>query len=186
MRVRVDEIPQGGRTLHFHWDDGQLKQHLPPRDPFDVTLAKPLNVDLEIDKLTDHIRIEGKVRGTLGLTCHRCLKGLTQGLDEAVNVFLYEQQKAPAQEETQLEADELNYEFFDGEVIDIDQLVLEQILLGLPVKVLCSEECLGLCPRCGANLNDESCGCAKKPKDSPFAKLEAIRQELPNPEDLRK
>jgi len=76
--------------------------------------------------------------------------------------------------------------FYDGEIIEIDQLVLEQVLLALPVKVLCSEACLGLCLHCGANLNDEPCMCRKQVQDSPFSKLDAIRQKLPNPESLRK
>lgn len=186
MRIRVDEIPDAGRFLHFHWGDEQLRQHLLPDDPFDVRLARPLNVHLEVYRRPDHIRIEGRLLGTLGFTCHRCLKGFTESLDEAVNVFLYEQQKAPEQEETQLARGELSYEFYDGEIIEIDQLVLEQVLLALPVKVLCSEACLGLCLHCGANLNDESCGCRKQVQDSPFSKLDAIRQKLPNPESLRK
>jgi len=100
-----------GEFLHFHWDDEQLRQHLLPDDPFDVRLARPLNVHLEVYRRPDHIRIEGRLLGTLGFTCHRCLKGFTESLDEAVNVFLYEQQKAPEQEETQLARDDLSYEF---------------------------------------------------------------------------
>ena len=75
--------------------------------------------------------------------------------------------------------EDLAYEFFDGEVIEIDQLVAEQIFLTLPVKVLCSEECKGLCPGCGANLNDEACRCKVDDRKSPFAKLVAIKTGLP-------
>ena len=74
----------------------------------------------------------------------------------------------------------MDYEFFDGEEIDIDLLVVEQIVLALPFKALCSEECKGICPHCGANLNLEPCQCAGKQADSPFATLQAIKQRLPD------
>lgn len=178
MRIRVDEIPEAGRFLHIHWDQDRFSQFLPPDDPFELALRRPVNVDLEIQKGADHIRIQGSIKGDLQAACHRCLKPISLPLDETVDVFLLEEQKAPREEETELEEDEMDYEFFDGEVIEVDELIAEQIFLALPFKILCSENCRGICPRCGVNLNDEPCRCEKKKEGSPFAKLEAIRDRL--------
>jgi uncharacterized protein len=183
MRIRVDEIPESGRFLHFHWDQDRLGQFLPPDDPFELELLHPVNVDLEINKGADHIRIQGSIKGVLQVACHRCLKPFPMPLDEQVEVFLVEEQKAPEEEEKELEEEDLEYEFFDGEVIEIDELVAEQIFLALPFKVLCSEGCRGLCPRCGANLNDEPCKCEQKGDNSPFARLKAIKDRLPEAAD---
>jgi uncharacterized protein len=85
----------------------------------------------------------------------------------------------PKEGEKELEPDEIVCEFFDGEVIEVDQLVAEQIFLALPVKVLCSEDCKGICPGCGANLNEEACRCRADRGQSPFEKLKSIKQGLP-------
>ncbi|MFP5212153.1 MAG: YceD family protein [Acidobacteriota bacterium] len=179
MLIRVDEIPESGRFLHFHWDNERFSQFLPPEDPFEMKLVRPVNVDLEIYRHKDHVRVLGTIKGVLQVGCHRCLKPFDFSLDEQVDVYLIEERDAPQEDETELEAEEMEYEFFDGEIIDVDQLVVEQIFLALPYKVLCSEDCKGICAGCGANLNDEPCRCSKDAKGSPFAGLSAIKDKLP-------
>jgi uncharacterized protein len=80
-------------------------------------------------------------------------------------------------DEIDLRPQDLDTEFYDGATIDVDLLVAEQIYLALPQKPLCSQDCHGLCPGCGANLNQESCRCEDKPGDSAFAALRAIKIE---------
>jgi uncharacterized protein len=100
-------------------------------------------------------------------------------LDEPVDIFLVANDRIPREEQKELEPDELLYEFFDGEVIEVDRLVAEQIFLALPVKVLCSEDCKGICPGCGANLNEEACRCRTADRRSPFAKLRLVKTGMP-------
>lgn len=186
MRIRVDEIPDSGRFLHFHWSEDRLNDYLEPDDPFELKLIRPVNVDLEIRKGADHIRIEGAIRGTLQVACHRCLMLFPLEFNERVDLFLIEEREDPEtaeDEEKEFEAQDFEYEFFDGEVIDVDQLVSEQIFLSLPYKVLCTEDCRGICPRCGANLNEESCRCKNDGEDSPFSGLKAIKDQLPQSTD---
>ncbi len=178
MRIRVDEIPESGRFLHFHWDDSRFRQFLPEEDPFEFKLIRPLNVDLEIHKRSDHIRVQGTLQGTLQVTCHRCLKPFSWPLDEKVEVLLVQEDSLERSEEIELEAKDLDYEFFDGIIIEIDQLVAEQIFLALPVKILCSENCRGLCSNCGADLNEEPCSCEKNSARSPIVGLEAMKARL--------
>ena len=183
MRVRVDEIPDAGRTIRLHWDEERLKQYLPPEDPFELKLPRPLNVVLELNRRTDHLRVTGTVEGSLEVACHRCLKAFMYPINEQVEIFLIEKEEVPREDETELETEDMNYEFFDGEIIEVDQLVAEQVFLALPVKVLCSEDCKGLCPGCGANLNDEACRCKRDSKGSAFSKLEKLRPRLPGSVD---
>ena len=179
MRIRVDEIPESGRTLRFHWDQERFAEFLPPDDPFNLELIRPVNVVLNLDRHPDHIRVTGEIEGLFKVSCHRCLKPVELPVKEPVDIYLLAEDHAPGEEEKELEKEDLAYDFFDGEVIEIDQLVSEQIFLTLPFKVLCSEECKGLCPGCGANLNDEACRCKEDDRKSPFAKLAAIKVGLP-------
>jgi len=178
MRVRVDEIPESGRTLRFHWDEDGLRQFLPPGDPFNLKLLRPVNVVLNLNRHPDHTRITGKIEGPLEVCCHRCLAPFRLALDEPVDIYLIADERVPKAEEKELVPHELAYEFFDGEVIEVDQLVAEQIFLALPVKLLCSEDCKGICPGCGANLNEEACRCKAGGRQSPFAKLKLVKTGL--------
>lgn len=176
MRVRVDEIPDSGRTLSFNWDQEMLGRFVPPGDPFNLKLLGPINVVLHLDKRTDHVRITGTIKGDLEVGCHRCLRPFALPMDERVDIYLVTEEQMPGDDEKELEADELFYEFFDGEAIEVDRLVAEQIFLALPVKILCSEDCKGICPGCGANLNEEACRCkADDGSRSPFAKLKLLK-----------
>jgi uncharacterized protein len=178
MRIRVDEIPESGRTLRLHWDEEKLRQFVPPDDPFNLKLIRPVNVVLDVNKSTDHIRITGKIEGSLEVDCHRCLRTFSFPLNEDVDLYLIEGDQEAEDEEKEIDLEEPAYEFFDGEVIEIDQLIAEQIFLTLPVKVLCSEDCKGICPGCGANLNEEACQCKADSSRSPFAKLESLKRQL--------
>ncbi len=178
MRVRIDEIPESGRTLRFHWDEDRLRLFVPPGDPFNLKLLRPVNVVLNLDRRPDHVRITGTIEGALKVSCHRCLGRFQLPLDEPVDIYLVAGERAPKAEEKELAPDELTYEFFDGEAIEVDQLVAEQIFLALPVKVLCREDCKGLCPGCGTNLNEEACRCKAGGTQSPFAKLKLIKTGL--------
>jgi uncharacterized protein len=74
-------------------------------------------------------------------------------------------------QEVELTADRIGLVFFRGDEIDFKDAVQEQVVLALPYKPLCRETCRGLCPRCGADLNTETCSCTSEPAASPFAVL---------------
>jgi uncharacterized protein len=179
MRIRIDEIPDAGRFLHFHWGEDRLQRFILPGDPRVVSLVRPVAVQLEIYKEQDHVRIQGSMQGALRVPCDRCLEIVTWPLEQKLDIFLIQEESPEVEEEIELDLGDLEYQFFDGEVIDIDQLVAEQIFLALPFKTLCSEECQGICPGCGANRNQEDCRCENQNQRSPFAVLEAVKGKLP-------
>jgi uncharacterized protein len=76
-----------------------------------------------------------------------------------------------------LAPDELDVTYLEDDQINTDQLLRENLLLSLPLQPLCRDDCRGLCPRCGANLNQEPCGCERPPADP---RMDALRKLLPN------
>jgi len=80
--------------------------------------------------------------------------------------------------EVEVTPDELDVEFYAERAIPLRDLANEQIQLAIPMKPLCTEGCLGLCPQCGANQNGEGCSCAETVVDTRFAALAGIREEL--------
>lgn len=104
------------------------------------------------------IELEGEV--TLSLPCDRCLREVAETV-----AFQTEREVDFSQtdEERAAELDETN--FIDGYDLDVDAFVCEEILLGFPMKVLCQEDCKGICKVCGANLNEGECGCDRTELD---------------------
>lgn len=100
------------------------------------------------------LAITGETSIVLSVPCDRCLEpvDVTFDLEFTKNVDLQETEEAQADE-----LDEKNY--IDGYNLDVDKLLYNEILIGWPMKILCSEDCKGICNVCGQNLNEGSCDC---------------------------
>lgn len=100
------------------------------------------------------VMIEGSTSISLILFCDRCLKELIYPMEldfqKEINFNLSEEERAA-------DLDETNY--IIGYSLDVDTLIYDEILINFPMKLLCSEDCKGLCKNCGANLNEETCDC---------------------------
>jgi uncharacterized protein len=77
--------------------------------------------------------------------------------------------------EREIEEDDLTTAFYENDQIDLGQLMQEQLYLSLPMKPLCSDDCKGLCPLCGTNLNRGTCECQPNREDPRFAALKNLR-----------
>ena len=76
-----------------------------------------------------------------------------------------------------LRTEDLEFSLYDGDQIDLAPLVAEQLILALPSRALCREDCQGLCPSCGTNLNLHQCGCAQQARDPRLAVLRPPKVE---------
>jgi uncharacterized protein len=169
----VDELPDTGRVIHFHKADTWLASMI--EKPPEITLARPIEVDLELIPETDSIKLRGHLRGALQVVCSRCLQDFVLDLDEIMDFNLLRSLPADAPYEIDLQPRDLDTEFFDGVTIDVDLIVAEQIFLALPQKPLCQPDCGGLCSRCGADLNREECRCEKIERVSVFDALRSVK-----------
>jgi len=82
---------------------------------------------------------------------------------------------SPLMQEVELNREDLETEFYEGEEVDVAPLVQDQILLTLPAKAICDEECRGLCPKCGHNQNRGTCQCLVEVIDPRFEPLRNFR-----------
>jgi uncharacterized protein len=78
-------------------------------------------------------------------------------------------------EEIELRMEDLDVDYYTGEVIDLTPIIFEQIMLQIPMKALCNELCKGLCPHCGINLNKANCDCREDIIDERLAVLKNFR-----------
>jgi uncharacterized protein len=79
--------------------------------------------------------------------------------------------------EREIRADEPDFSFYEAGAVDVDELVREQLLLALPSRFRCGEDCKGLCPHCGADLNKETCACEHQEIDPRWSALAALKKE---------
>lgn len=178
MKVRVDELPDSGRVVHFHETDTWFSSKIRSgEDAGEITLAQPVNVDLELVPEAKQIKLNGQLQGAVRLRCSRCLQDYVLKLDEPIDLLLLHPLSADTPEEIDLRPEDLDTEFFDGVTIDVDLIVEEQIFLALPQQSLCQTDCQGLCSGCGADLNREACKCEKRETTSAFDVLRSVRLE---------
>lgn len=124
------------------------------------------------------IRVVGKIAGKFELPCSRCLEPVAA---EVKNDFdlLYRPLKAGDQgEEISISEAETEIGFYQGDGIETADVVKEQVLLALPVKALCKEDCKGLCPHCGKNRNTSQCHCTEERSDPRWSALSGLRDQL--------
>lgn len=124
---------------------------------------KPLTFAYVMTNAGQLFVLQGKVEGDLALECSRCLTPVLYPLE----VDVLEQFSRNPQEDEDIH-------MFFGEEIDIAGALRDCILLNLPVKPLCSPNCLGLCSHCGTDLNQESCNCNPRDVDPRLAVLEKL------------
>lgn len=117
------------------------------------------------------IRIRGHFGTRVEVQCDRCAAAVEIPLEEDFDLYYRPLSEIAREEEIEIPQDELEVGFYAGEGVDISDLVREQLLLALPMKILCAPDCQGLCAVCGANLNTEKCQCVEARNDSPFAWL---------------
>lgn len=158
-----------------------LRLRLDPTDGGDDVLAFPQDFVGQADAVStdEGIVIRFALAGTAQLRCARCLG--TFDLPVAVRFAELFREGAPRGEHGDIEADEddgtacIRYQ---GDTIELDDLVRQNVLLELPMKPLCAPGCQGLCPRCGRNLNEGPCACAPEATDPRWRKLEDMQGKL--------
>lgn len=114
-----------------------------------------------------HVFARGRLTGWFEVACRRCIEGMRVPLDEELVVtYLPKNQMLPdpdlaeaGEEGIELSAEDLDVSTYEGEVVDLEPLLREQLILAVPFAPLCKESCKGLCPQCGADLNREQCAC---------------------------
>ena len=158
MLIRLSEI-EDTQVLKGEMDSARFRQ----MGDTDVKLLKPVCYELMVAKYDDTVAIDGPVRVAASLECGRCLEGFDIELSLVMSIKLVPRTKLPDSPELELHGEDLDVYYYEGEEIDIDPFVYEEVMLNMPVRPLCSEACKGICPRCGKNRNTEPCDCPEAP-----------------------
>ena len=143
----------------------------------EVRQAGPLEVTAQAELIEGQIRINGRLETKIAMVCARCLEPVIEEVHRDFDLFYQPLRKGIKPEEERLKDDETEIGFFEGEGLFLADVLKEQVLLSLPMKVICQSDCRGLCPSCGANLNHEACKCETHALDPRLAPLARLKQD---------
>ncbi len=145
-----------------------------------------IEVRVDVGGLDDEYVADGTVTYTTDLSCSRCVEPYPFANASAFHVrFRPRPVTSGENEEVEItDSEELDVEFYSERAIPLRDLALEQIQLTIPMKPLCDENCLGLCPTCGVNRVRESCACATSVTDERWGALKDIKAELAKKKDV--
>jgi DUF177 domain-containing protein len=124
------------------------------------------------------IRLRGRLSTGLELPCARCVEPVKEDVNREFEL-LYRPLGADAgRDELSVTVAEAEIGYYQGEGILLEDVLREQVLLAIPLKVTCRPDCKGLCPQCGKNLNQEQCSCSTELEDPRWAALKEVRSRL--------
>lgn len=126
----------------------------------------------------DDIRLVGEFSTRLELLCARCLEPVHQDVQKSFDLLYRPQGVDAGKEEVSLGKEDVDIGYYQGDGLLLEEVLREQLLLAVPLKLVCREDCKGLCPSCGQNLNQGECGCARTDPDPRWHALEGLRNKL--------
>lgn len=124
------------------------------------------------------IRLSGEVSASLEVSCARCLEPVVQNVRRNFDLLYRPLGVDGGREELSVTGAEAEISYYQGEGLLLEDALREQVLLALPLKALCREDCKGLCPHCGKNLNVDHCSCSEEMDDPRWLALKEIRNKL--------
>lgn len=154
------------------------KQFQPNEIAFDAEIAKiekPLNVEGTLHKQLERVVANGSISGEIEIECARCLTEQSYPLNVVFEEVFVTEDNFSKREDVHLHGDELEFSIYNGNDIDVSEIVREEILLNLPNHFVCKEDCQGLCLKCGANKNLKPCSCEEKEIDPRWAALKNLK-----------
>jgi uncharacterized protein len=173
--LKLDEIPPEGLNLSWTEERSSLLAYLESLSQIDFDFETPLQSEVRVWKTGQSVLIKGKVQTNLQLQCVRCLKEFSFPISSTFELTLHPLKETSSTEEKELGEEDMASSFYKGGDIHLSEITCEQIFLEIPYKPLCHEECKGLCPICGKDLNLTSCNCAKEEFVSSFPALQKLK-----------
>ncbi len=152
------------QSYHF---EGELESNSFSVD--DIKVIEPIKFSGEIFKVDGNSELFVTINYTYESNCDRCLKPTTSGITTNLSGRLMDNKGKNNDED---DVEEIIY--IENSLLNIDEYIWSQVVSSLPMKILCSNDCKGLCPQCGQNLNIQSCDCMGSTIDPRLEKLKEL------------
>jgi uncharacterized protein len=179
MHLRIEQIKENGLTLEFEEKPEVFPVLFEMTNQGECNFFAPIKTALRAIRIDDMIDVKGHINTLVRLPCGRCLKEYETPLKSRFDLTYVHRlpgiQEDEEQDEVEISAAEMGLIYFEGKDINLQDGIQEQVIMALPVKMLCRENCKGLCAGCGNDLNEGDCGCSRQHPDSRFAALKNLK-----------
>lgn len=175
MRIRIRDIEETTKELVYDEPTSELNPLLEHGPVHDFEFIGPARVRLRYYRSGQELFLAGTIRATAAGQCARCLSRFEFGHEPDLSYVLVPRQGRWADESLDGGGDD-QLMWYEGEEIDLSPLVRERLLLSLPTRPVCREDCRGLCARCGADRNAGECGCTAETVGPRLAVLHTLRR----------
>ncbi len=173
--LKVEDILDEGLDLKWEESRDSIMAYVGHLSRVDFEFESPLRGEARAWKTGQSIVIQGSIQTVLRLQCVRCLKEFSSPISSAFDLTLLPTKEDSSEEEIELKEDDMESSFSEGGEIRLSELACEQVFLDMPTQPLCQEECKGLCPVCGKDLNLDPCACQRDERESGFAALKKLK-----------
>jgi uncharacterized protein len=174
VKLRIDDITAEAREIAFPEPEREIDRVLGQGSIRDYRLEGPVNVSLSYYRAGTDVFLTGELDALVTAMCARCAEEFRIAKERSFRCVL-SPKTAGYESETDLCVDDLEFSLYEGDEVDLTPLVREQVILALVERPLCREDCRGLCPHCGANLNEGDCGCRDEADDPRLAVLRTLK-----------
>ena len=164
----LSDIPSAGMSKIYEGNFDSISLCV---GPFTVRVEEGSKYAIKLDNTGSGIVASGPIECTVLTQCARCLEDARIAINEEVEGFFIRENETRPED---MAEDEVEFLSVQGEA-DLFTCIASTLVYAFPQDPLCKDDCKGLCPKCGANLNEESCECANEPDPlSPFAALKDL------------
>jgi len=179
VKLKLAQIPPEGGEFDRVLEQAWLREVLSGAGSVDFWATEGRTVKVFAKRTGVEVLVQSDFFLELTTDCSTCLEDFRLEVPVAFSLTLRPRPAGqdPMPADLELRSEDLEEFFFDGEEIDLEGILREQILLALPMYPRCSENCRGLCPVCGANLNKGECGCDRGVVDPRWATLKKIAEK---------
>jgi uncharacterized protein len=150
-----------------------------------VTQASALHAEGRAELLSaliGEIRVQGKLGVTMNAPCDRCLETALVTVDNTFDLIYMPADQEALGGENEVEKGAVDVGFYEGNGLQLNDVLREVVLLAMPMQLVCSAECKGICPECGQNRNHGDCGCRPAARDDRWSKLKQFLPEAGLPQ----
>ncbi len=173
MKIAIHQITESFAEVCFQEKIEEANRTHEEEPGSDFRFPSPLDVLLNYYRSGMDLFFQGELTGTAEGHCSRCLKNYQFPIEKKFD-FVLTPEPLPAKS-MELNRDELGLGVYSSDEIDLSHFIREQAILALPTRLLCDNQCRGLCPGCGVNLNCESCQCPSQPGDPQMGLFRNLR-----------
>ena len=182
MKIDIRNITDNGLSLKFskNVDFFPVLKELTEKEEY--IFLTPVNTDINVYYTADkYIEVKGVLTTSIKIACDRCLKKFPHPMTTEFKLKFSDKKPVLTdggshdEDGIEIPEGEIEIEYYDGDIIQLKNCIQEQVILAFPYRALCSEDCSGLCQKCGGNLNDNKCGCEKDVGHPAFAALKNLK-----------